>query len=68
MRDYDKNKEPFYLKYWNVNNFCGWAMSQTLPLGGFEWVEETSQFNKDFIKKYNEDSDIGYFLKFMFNY
>ena len=20
MRDYDKNKEPAYLKYWNVNN------------------------------------------------
>ena len=26
-------------------------------------IEETSQFNKDFIKHYNEDSDIGYFLK-----
>ena len=22
-----------------------------------------TQFNKDFIKNYNEDSDVGYFLK-----
>ena len=27
----------------------------------FKWVEETSQFNEDFIKSYNKDSDIGYF-------
>ena len=38
-------------------------MSQRLPLGGFKWVEETSQFNDDFTKSYNDDSDKGYFLK-----
>ena len=38
-------------------------MSQKLPLGGFKWVEETSQFNKGFIKIYTEDSDRGYFIK-----
>ena len=26
-------------------------------------VIETSQFNEDFIKRYNKDSNIGYFLK-----
>ena len=25
--------------------------------GGFEWAEETSQFNEEFLKRYNEDSD-----------
>ena len=34
MKDYDKNKESSYLKYWDVYNSCGWAMSQTLPVGG----------------------------------
>ena len=28
-----------------------------------EWIEETSQFNEDFIKNYNEESDEGYFLE-----
>ena len=37
-------------------------MSQTLPINGLKWVENTSQFNKDFIKSCNVDSDIGYFL------
>ena len=29
---------------------------------GLKWVEKTSQFNEDFLKSYNEDSNIGYFL------
>ena len=51
MEDYRKNKEPPYLKYWDVNNLYGWAMSQKLPVKKFEWIEDTSQFNQDFIKK-----------------
>ena len=38
-------------------------MSQKLPLGSLKWVEETSQFNENFVKNYNEESDIGYFLE-----
>ena len=38
-------------------------MSQKLPVNKFEWIEDTSQFNEDFIKNYNEDSDEGYFLE-----
>ena len=30
---------------------------------GFKWVEETCQFNEDFVESYNEDSDIGYFIE-----
>ena len=36
-------------------------MSRKLLVGGFKWVENTSQFIKDFIENYNEDSDEGYF-------
>ena len=35
-KDYDKNKELSYIKYWDVNNLHGWAMSQKLPVKNFE--------------------------------
>ena len=63
MKDYDKNNESSYLKYWDVNNLYDWAMSQKLPVNKFEWVEDTSQFNEDVIKIYNEENDEGYFLE-----
>ena len=63
MTGYDKNKESSYLKYWDANKLYGWAMSQKLPVNKFEYIEYTSQFNEDFIKNYNEESDEGYFLQ-----
>ena len=51
MKDYDKNKESSNLEYWDVNDLCGWAMSQKLPVNNFEWKEDTSQFNEELIKK-----------------
>ena len=39
MKDYDKNKESSYLKYCDVNNLCGWAVSQKLPVNNFEWIQ-----------------------------
>ena len=52
-----------YMKHWHVNTLCGWARSQMLPANDFTGIEETSQFNEGFIKKYNDDSDNGYFLE-----
>ena len=63
MKDYEKNKELSYLQYWDVNNLYGWAMSQMLPVNNIEWMEDTSQFNEDFIKNYNEETDERYFLE-----
>ena len=57
MKNYDKDMESSYLEYLDANNFYGWAMSQKLPVNGFE-----SQFKEDFIKNYDEDSNKGYFL------
>ena len=38
-------------------------MSQKLPVTNFEQIKDTTQFNKDFIKIYNEESDKRYFLE-----
>ena len=38
-------------------------MPQNLPVNNFEWIKDTSQFNGDFIKDYDEKSDEGYFLE-----
>ena len=62
MKNFDKNKESSYLKYWDVNDLYGWAMSQKPPVNIFEWIEDNSQFNEDFIKNYNEEGDVGYFF------
>ena len=63
MKDYEKSKESSYLKYWDLNNLYGWAMSQKLPVNSFEWIEDTSQFNEDFIRNCNEEGDEIYFLE-----
>ena len=67
MKDYDKNKESSYLKYWDVNNLYGSAVSKKLPVNGFKWVENTSQFSQDFIENYHKTVRKDILLKFMFN-
>ena len=55
MNNYDKRKTT-YLMYLDPNNLHEWAMSQKLPMNGFERVEDLSQFNENFIKNYEENS------------
>ena len=67
MKNYDKNKESSYILYWDVNNLYQWEMLQKLPLNNFEWIKHTSQFNKDFIKNYDEKAMNDILLKLVFN-
>ena len=45
-------------------------MSHKLPVKGFKWAKKKklSKFNEDFIKKYDEDCNKGYFLEVDFDY
>ena len=63
MKNYDKKPESSYLTYLDENNLYGGAMSKKLPVNGFKWENDLSRLNEDFIKNYNENSDIGYFLE-----
>ena len=42
IKDYNKNKKSLNLKYWDINNLYGWAMSQKLPINAFKWIEDLS--------------------------
>ena len=63
-----KNKDSSFFNYWDVNNLYGGEMSQELSVNDFEQIEETSQFNKDFIKTTIMKRVMkGIFLKLIFN-
>ena len=68
MKNYDKNIDSSYLMYLDANNLYGWAMSKKLPVSGFKWENDLSRFKENFIKNYNENSDIGYFLEVAIEY
>ena len=34
-----------------------------IPVNGFKLEDDLSRFNERFIKNYNENSDVGYFLE-----
>ena len=42
-------------------------MSQKLPVNNFEWIKDSSQFNEDFIKSYNEESVEECFFEIIFS-
>ena len=63
MKDCNKHKGSSYLQNWDFNNVYGWAMSLSLPVSNFESIEDTFQFNEDYVKSYDEGSDEGYFLQ-----
>ena len=67
MKIYDKEIEIIQIQIINIfrfKQFNGWEMSQKLPVNGFMlYNDHLSDFNEEFIKNYNENSDEGYFLQ-----
>ena len=49
--------------YLDANNRYGWVMSKKLPVNDFKLENDISRFNENFIKNYNINSDVGYFLE-----
>ncbi|KYN28157.1 hypothetical protein ALC57_02429 [Trachymyrmex cornetzi] len=48
------------LMYFDVNNLYGWAMSESLPYGEFQWVDDIERFD---VMSVSSDSVIGYILE-----
>ena len=63
MKHYNENKQSSYLRYCDINNLFGWAMSQKLPVNSFKWVEDLSEFGEGFKKSYYEKSQERYFIE-----
>ena len=63
IKNYDKKIESSYLTYLDASNLYGWTMSQKLSVNGFMWDRYLSDFTEDFLKNYDENCDLGYFLE-----
>ena len=63
MKNYDKNIGSSYIIYLDTNNLNGWARFQKLPVNGFKWKKNVSKSDKEFIKRYDGDSNKGYIIE-----
>ena len=45
VNNFNPEEESVYIQYLDPNNLYGWAMSQPLPVNGFEWINETELQN-----------------------
>lgn len=64
-KNYDSNAhESNFLMYYDANNLYGWAMSQPLPYGNFEWINPKT-FD---ISELKSTSDKGYILEVDLDY
>ena len=60
MNDYDPKKQSTFLSYLDMNNLCGWAMSEYLSYEGFKWLKNVDKFD---VMSVNEKNRIGCFLE-----
>ncbi|XP_022094915.1 ATP-dependent RNA helicase A-like isoform X2 [Acanthaster planci] len=54
--------------YLDSNNLNGWAMSQSLPVGEFQWVENFDKFNPEFIHNIPPNDSLGYMFEVTLDY
>ena len=65
--DYDPEQETSYVMYLDANNLYGWAMSQPLPMGEFDWLTDQEITELD-ITDIADDDDEGYILEVDLHY
>ena len=45
MNDYDPKKQSTFITSLDMNNLCGWAMSEYLPYGEFKWLKNVDELD-----------------------
>ena len=65
MKNYDPTKPSIYISCLDMNNLYGWAMSSSLPYGGFKWLKNVDNFDVNSVSK---ERPIGYILEFHLKY
>ena len=56
----DIDQDLFIIIYLDKNNLYGWAISEYLPYGEFEWLKNVHELD---VMSINEKSDLGYILE-----
>ena len=67
IEGYDSSKPNTHILYLDANNLYGWAMSQPLPTGGFQWVGDCDRLAET-ITEHPADSHEGYILEVNLEY
>ena len=60
MKNFDPELKSSFIVYLDANNLYGWAMSKPLPVGGFEWMNETELMDWE---RFVEEEGIGCILE-----
>ena len=68
LHHYNKNEDNSYLMYYDANNLCGCAMSQSLPYGKLKWVKEKHYENilQDIVvssQKELDEAEVGFYFE-----
>ncbi|XP_031632653.1 uncharacterized protein LOC116346631 [Contarinia nasturtii] len=76
--EFDPSKESSYIMYLDANNLYGYAMSQCLPIGEYQWLSEhvieqnfntlDYQKNESSILNLKDESDMGYIFEVDLHY
>ena len=63
MPNYNSQQLSTYLTYLDANNLYEWAICKKLPLNSFLWSSNLNKYTSNFIKNYNDNSDLRYLLE-----
>lgn len=63
LPNYDPHEDTSYLMYLDANNLYGYAMSQPLPMGEFQWITNLNEIDEHWIADIEDNGDYGYIFE-----